>query len=176
MRRRHTNARPRGRGKAEVGRGRGWGEPMQRVEGRHVVAPSFQSWFVLVSVTACQNQNKICERAWGAPHEHKLQANYFMGSTLGFVKMQCPQLAGAQTQGRCIACSTFQHHPAFLTGQQQVWPLGSAGEGEGLGGVVLRERWNANNGTMANVPHLSLSNTSSISSLFRRRCRRRYST
>ena len=48
--------------------------------------------------------NKICERARGAPHEHKLQASYFMGSTLGFVKMQCPQLAGAQTQGRCITC------------------------------------------------------------------------
>ena len=27
-----------------------------------------------------------------------------MGSTLGFVKMQCPQLTDAQTQGRCIAC------------------------------------------------------------------------
>ena len=51
--------------------------------------------------------NRICERARGAPHEHKLQASYFMGSTLGFVKMQCPQLAGAQTQGRCIACLLF---------------------------------------------------------------------
>ena len=27
------------------------------------------------------------ERVKGAPHEHKLQASYFMGSTLGFVKM-----------------------------------------------------------------------------------------
>ena len=70
----------------------------------HVVVPTFQSWFVLVSVTSCQIQNKICERARGAPHEHKLLANDFMGSTLGFVKMQCPQLTDAQTQGRCIAC------------------------------------------------------------------------
>ena len=67
----------------------------------------------LVSVTACQIQNEICERARGAPHEHKLQANDFMGSTLGFVKMQCPQLADAQTQGRCIAC--FQHPDASGT-------------------------------------------------------------
>ena len=42
--------------------------------------------------------------AQGAPHEHKLQASYFMGSMLGFVKMQRPQFAYEETQGPCIAC------------------------------------------------------------------------
>ena len=37
-----------------------------------------------------------------------------MGSTLGFVKMQCPQLTDAQTQGRCIACFWNVVIPHFL--------------------------------------------------------------
>ena len=36
--------------------------------GKQILSTPFQSWLVLVSVTACQEQNRFCERAQGAPH------------------------------------------------------------------------------------------------------------
>ena len=51
------------------------------------------------------SESKQDLRARGAPHEHKFQANNSMGSTLGFVKMQCPKLTDAQTHSRKDAAS-----------------------------------------------------------------------